>query len=75
VKGRELKDFWEVEHGVSYIPWSMLSQATNFAEFEEGGALDEDSMPDHLKDLILNQLAKHRELVKQQQQLGKSYSF
>lgn len=47
--------------GVSYIPFSRLHPNTNFVELEEGGALDEDTMPDHLKPLILEQLRKHKD--------------
>lgn len=49
VKSKEWKDYWEVDLGVSYIPWSKLSHATNFDALEEGGMFDEDSMPEWLK--------------------------
>lgn len=45
MKGKEWKDFWEVELGVSYIPWNKLSADTDFELLEEGGMFDEETMP------------------------------
>ena len=50
MKGREWKDYWEVEQGVSYIPWSKLKPDTNVDDFEDGGCADEDTLPPFLKD-------------------------
>ncbi|KAL0276144.1 UNVERIFIED_CONTAM: hypothetical protein PYX00_003778 [Menopon gallinae] len=61
VKGRDYKDYWEIDLGVSYIPWSRLSKKTDFVALEEGGALDEDTMPDSLKETILEQLQKRKD--------------
>ena len=51
VKGKEWKDYWEVELGVSYIPWNKLNNITeNELELlEEGGMIDEDTLPLRLK--------------------------
>lgn len=50
VKSKEWKDYWDIELGVSYIPWSKLEQTTDFESMEEGGMIDEDSMPAWLKE-------------------------
>ncbi|XP_025989646.1 SR-related and CTD-associated factor 4 isoform X2 [Solenopsis invicta] len=51
VKGKEWKDYWEVELGVSYIPWNKLTNITDqdLELLEEGGMIDEDTLPPHLK--------------------------
>jgi len=48
VKGRDWKDYWEVEAGISYIPWSKLRPDTDIEEFEDGGCIDETTLPDFL---------------------------
>lgn len=49
MKGKEWKDYWEVDIGVSYIPWSKLRLDTKLEDFEDGGCVDEDTLPDSLK--------------------------
>ncbi len=49
MKGREWKDYWEVDLGVSYIPWSKLTKETDYDLLEDGGMLDQETMPDWLK--------------------------
>ena len=49
VKGKEWKDYWEVEHGVSYIPWSKLSRDCDLDALEEGGMVDEETVPEWIK--------------------------
>lgn len=49
VKGKEWKDYWEVDLGCSYIPWNKLQETTDFEQLEEGGMIDEDSMPKWMK--------------------------
>lgn len=51
VKGKEWKDYWEVELGVSYIPWNKLINITDqdLELLEEGGMIDEDTLPPYLK--------------------------
>ena len=41
---RKLKDFWEVETGSSYIPYSKVDETIDFEVLEDGGVIDEDSM-------------------------------
>lgn len=45
VKSKEWKDFWDLDLGVTYIPWNKLSPDTDFDALEEGGMFDEDTMP------------------------------
>lgn len=54
MKGREWKDYWEVEFGVSYIPWNKLTRDTDYDLLEEGGMLDQETMPDWLKGTFLS---------------------
>lgn len=51
VKGKEWKDYWEVELGVSYIPWNKLNNISEheLEMLEEGGMIDEDTLPPRLK--------------------------
>lgn len=51
VKGKEWKDYWEVESGVSYIPWSKLNDITDteLELLEEGGMIDDETLPPKLK--------------------------
>lgn len=51
MKGKEWKDYWEVELGVSYIPWNKLINVTDqdLELLEEGGMIDEDTLPPNLK--------------------------
>ena len=49
MKGREWKDYWEGDYGVSYIPWSKLTKDTDYDLLEEGGMLDQETMPEWLK--------------------------
>uniref|UniRef100_A0A0K8SSQ2 Protein SCAF8 n=4 Tax=Lygus hesperus TaxID=30085 RepID=A0A0K8SSQ2_LYGHE len=50
LKDKEWKEYWQVENGVSYIPWDKLSENTDFARLEEGGVIDEETLPEWLKD-------------------------
>lgn len=49
VKAKEWKDFWEVDQGVSYVPWQRLSQMTDLEALEEGGSFDEETLPPWLR--------------------------
>lgn len=49
VKGKDLKDYWEGDLGVSYIPWSKLKPDIDLEMLEEGGMIDEDTMPEWMK--------------------------
>ncbi|XP_049531236.1 SR-related and CTD-associated factor 4 [Anopheles darlingi] len=50
VKSKEWKDYWDLDLGVSYIPWSKLSHATDLESLEDGGMFDEDTLPGWMKD-------------------------
>lgn len=47
MKDAEYKDLWDVELGVTYIPWEKLPQ--DLTHLMEGGMIDEETVPDHLK--------------------------
>lgn len=49
VKGKEWKDYWEVDLGVSYIPWSKLRNQEDLDKVEEGGSIDDDTLPEWTK--------------------------
>nr|CAD7426123.1 unnamed protein product [Timema monikensis] len=50
VKGKEWKDYWEVDLGVSYIPWDKMSQEPDLLDIlEEGGMIDEETVPGYLR--------------------------
>ncbi|CAB0020223.1 unnamed protein product, partial [Nesidiocoris tenuis] len=53
LKDREWKDYWQLEHGCSYIPWNRLSENTDFVFLEDGGFIDEETLPEGLKDVGL----------------------
>lgn len=58
VKSKEWKDYFDLELGVSYIPWDKLDENTDFEQLEDGGMFDEDTMPQWLKDKLKNQSQK-----------------
>lgn len=41
---KQLKEFWEVDTGSSYIPYSKIDSSIDFDILEEGGVIDEESM-------------------------------
>lgn len=49
MKGKEFKDFWDVELGVSYIPHERISEHADLELLEEGGMIDEDTVPYHFQ--------------------------
>lgn len=49
VKGKEWKDYWEVDLGVSYIPWVKLTRDSDLDAVEEGGMIDEETVPEWIK--------------------------
>ncbi|XP_038214118.1 SR-related and CTD-associated factor 4-like isoform X2 [Zerene cesonia] len=58
VKGREWKDYWEAELGVAYLPWAALHArwvlgALSLDALEEGGAVDEETLPPWLPPRII----------------------
>ncbi|TMW48093.1 hypothetical protein DOY81_006833 [Sarcophaga bullata] len=62
VKSKEWKDFWDLELGVTYIPWNKLDENTDFDTLEEGGMFDEDSMPSWMKEKI-NKIKSLKEIT------------
>ena len=56
VKAKEWKDFWEVDQGVSYIPWSRLAPPTaiDWPALEEGSSFDEETLPPWIRPHILH---------------------
>ncbi len=62
VKGKEWKDYWDLDTGISYIPFNKLNNSTDFESLEEGGMFDEDSMPTWLKEK-LKSAAQKKDLI------------
>lgn len=58
VKSKEWKDYWDLDLGVSYIPWNKLNENTDFEQLEEGGMLDEDTMPAWMQEKLKAQNQK-----------------
>jgi RNA-binding protein 16 len=52
VKGKEWKDYFDQTLGVTYIPYTKLTQSTDFEALEEGGMYDEETMPSWVKEKI-----------------------
>ena len=46
---KQRQDFWDVKLGVSYIPLDELDPQVDLAELEEGGMIDEESVPVFMK--------------------------
>ena len=61
MKGKEFKDYWDVELGVSYIPFDKLSRDTDFELLEDGGMVDEESMTETLLELRKARLREDKE--------------
>lgn len=52
VKGKDLKDYWEGDLGVSYIPYAKLKHDIDIDMIEDGGMIDEETMPDWMKEKV-----------------------
>ena len=50
VKESRFKEFWDVDLGVTYIPWADIPD--DLDSLAAGGALDEDTLPDHMRGTI-----------------------
>lgn len=50
VKGKDLKDYWEGDLGVSYIPYTKIKEDIDIEMLEDGGMIDEDTMPAWMKE-------------------------
>nr|KAG5711060.1 hypothetical protein BaRGS_013794 [Batillaria attramentaria] len=53
VKESNFRDLWDVELGVTYIPWNKLPG--DISPLLEGAIIDEDSLPEHLKGSLFGQ--------------------
>lgn len=51
VKSKEWKDYWDLDLGVSYIPYNKLTPLTDFKSLEEGGMFDDDTVPAWMKEM------------------------
>ena len=49
MKDKQWKDYWDVDMGVSYIPFDKLDNHVNLVDLEEGGMFDEETMPDWIR--------------------------
>ncbi|EDO42034.1 predicted protein, partial [Nematostella vectensis] len=49
VKDREYKEFFNVSIGVTYIPHDKLGASPDLESLGEGGWIDPESIPEHLK--------------------------
>ena len=56
IKNSEFKNRWDVDFGITYIPWDKLPH--NIDAIAEGGVVDEGSLPEHFQGLF-NDLHKH----------------
>lgn len=57
---KKFKDFWEVDVGASFIPYSKIDSSIDFDTLEEGGVIDEDSMSIEMRE-TREKKAKERE--------------
>ena len=46
--GSDFKANWDVDLGVTYIPWDSLADV-DLDELSEGGVIDDDTLPEHMK--------------------------
>ena len=44
IKNSELKQFWDDDKGVTYVPWDRI-KGKNVREFAAGSVIDPDSLP------------------------------
>lgn len=63
VKSKEWKEYWDLETGVSYIPWSKLDESVDFEALEEGGMIDEESAPAWLIEKLKAETQKKEQRV------------
>lgn len=49
VKESSFKDGWDVDHGVTYIPYGRLPDSHILEQLYDGGMVDEDTVPEFLK--------------------------
>lgn len=51
MKGKQYKDYWDVDLGVSCIPYDKIPDDVDLDLLEEGGMFDEETVPTRLKGL------------------------
>jgi len=54
MKDKQWKDYWDVNLGVSYIPLEKLDPQTDLVSLEDGGAFDDETIPDWMRNLRSN---------------------
>lgn len=69
VKGREWKEQWEAELGVSYLPWAALHARWALGDLqldalEDGGMVDEETLPPWLPPRVSAGSVKRSEAYK-----------
>lgn len=47
-----MKDYWEGDLGVSYIPFSKIKEDIDIEMLEDGGMIDEETMPEWMKEKV-----------------------
>lgn len=65
MKGKDFKDYWDVDQGCSFLPYSLLTDSTDFDDLEEGGIIDEDSLPPPAQEM--RRIQKEQKLIIQSQ--------
>ena len=45
MKGREYKEYFDTEQGVTFIPWSKLGSNLDLQALSEGGWIDPETLP------------------------------
>ena len=51
MKDKQWKDYWDLDLGSSYIPLEKINSQVNMADLEEGGMIDEETLPDWLRSM------------------------
>lgn len=54
MKGKDYKDHWDVDLGASYIPYDKLDESVDLDLLEDGGMIDEDTVPEKLKGRVFS---------------------
>lgn len=49
MKGKHYKDYWDVELGVSFIPYEKIPEDADLDLLEEGGMFDDETIPQRLR--------------------------
>lgn len=52
MKDRKYKEYFNVDIGVSYIPWSVLGKTPDLKTLSEGGWIDPESLPTELQNAL-----------------------